>query len=228
MDSITTVYLQLQTDLKQAGFYTGALDGRWGPASHGAFVQARKGNRDGLATLLGAYCQAIAWSAKVSQAFAVKVKVISSLLGVSPDELMACMAFETGETFSPTIKNAAGAPYYGLIQFGAAAAADVGATIPSLLKMSAEQQLEYVYRFFKPYSGKLRNLNALYMKILWPAAVEKPDDYVLFIKDDGTKRYIQNKGLDLNMDGKITKGEACAKVQDKLVRGLDPVNLKVA
>ena len=137
-------------------------------------------------------------------------------------ELMSVMAFETGRTFSPTIKNGAGAPYYGLIQFGAAAAQDIGTTIDALVKMTAEQQLEYVYLYFKPLAGKISNVSDLYMKVLWPAAVGKPDDYNLFT--EGTKAYLQNKGLDLNKDGKITKAEAAAKVVAMLNEGMKPEN----
>jgi membrane-bound lytic murein transglycosylase B len=71
----------------------------------------------------------ITWGVKVSDAFKRKVIVISQGLGVSPDFLMACMAFETGETFSPAIKNAAGSGAVGLIQF-----------MPSTAKCSAHLQ----------------------------------------------------------------------------------------
>lgn len=164
----------------------------------------------------------IAWSAKVSPAFCARVKEIANDLKLPPegaDWLMACMAFESGETFSPTIRNGAGAPYYGLIQFGAAAAKDCNTTIPELLKMTAEEQLEYVYRYFKPYAGRLNALSDLYMKILWPAAIGKPEDHVLWNKETRPKTYSQNKGLDIDRNGNITKGEAAKKVYERLVRG---------
>ena len=50
-----------------------------------------------------------------------------------------------------------------------------------------------------------------------PAAVGKPDDFVLFgkgaIEGYTGKAYEQNKGLDANNDGSVTKAEASAKVQ---------------
>jgi hypothetical protein len=52
------------------------------------------------------------------------------------------------------------------------------------------------------------------MAILWPAAVGKSNDYVLF--SSPSKAYEQNKGLDLNKDGNITKAEAAAKVRNQL------------
>src|SRR5205823_1065916 len=50
----------------------------------------------------------LAWGNKVSPAFADRVRQIGANLGVDPNSLMAIMAFETGETFSPSIRNAAG------------------------------------------------------------------------------------------------------------------------
>jgi hypothetical protein len=212
----------VQQNLKNLGFYTGEVDGAWGKVSQGAFDAALDAGKGNLVTK-GIYD--IAWSAKVSPAFTTAVGSIASKLQLpadGPDLLMGCMAFETGETFSPTIKNAAGAPYYGLIQFGAAAAKDVGTSLPELLKMSAEGQLEYVYRFFKPYTGKLQTLSDIYMRILWPAAVGKPENYRLW--EAGSKAYLQNKGLDIDKDGVILKSEAAAMVAAKLRKGQQLVN----
>lgn len=226
----------LQRNLKVLGLYAGAIDGLWGPVSHGAFVNARrmvvhkKAKPSEMSDLLFAYCVATAWSNRVSDQFISRVAQMASDLKLGwqgPDQLMACMAFETGETFSPSIKNGAGAPYYGLIQFGAAAAKDVGTTTAKLVKMSAEEQLEYVYKFFKPYTGKIKTTSDIYMRILWPVAVGKPEDYVVFSEKRPGKAYIQNRGLDANRDGLITKAECAAKVEQKLVLGLHPRNLKV-
>lgn len=226
----------LQRNMKALGFYTGLIDGSWGPLSHGAFTNVRravvgkKNVPEGMTPLLFAYCKATAWSVKVSDRFVKRVNEIATLLQLGtqgPDQLMACMAFETGETFSPSIKNGAGAPYYGLIQFGAAAAKDVGTTTARLVKMSAEEQLEYVYKFFKPYTGKIKTTSDVYARILWPAAVGKPEDYVIFSEKKPSKAYIQNRGLDANRDGLITKAECAAKVEQKLVLGLHPRNLRI-
>jgi hypothetical protein len=47
----------------------------------------------------------VAWGKKVSAAFKAKVIAISSGLGCDPNYLMAAMAFETGASFSPSIRN---------------------------------------------------------------------------------------------------------------------------
>ncbi|MFZ5450456.1 MAG: transglycosylase SLT domain-containing protein [Thermodesulfobacteriota bacterium] len=166
----------------------------------------------------------LAWGKKVSEEFCERIQEIADSLGTDPNYLMACIAFESGETFSPSIKNAAGSGATGLIQFMPSTAQALGTTTEDLAEMTAEEQLDYVEEYFKHSKGKLKSLEDVYMAILWPAAVGKPLDYVLFKKDDPDhpKRYIQNAGLDFNKDGIITKKEAANKVQKKLERGLSP------
>ena len=59
-------------------------------------------------------------------------------------------------------------------------------------------------------------ISDLYMSVLFPAAVNKPDDFVLFGRGAMSgytgRAYSQNAGLDRNGDGSITKAEASAKV----------------
>ena len=159
----------------------------------------------------------IAWGKKVSAAFKARVITIANTLGCDPSHLMAAMAFESAETFSPSVKNKlSGAT--GLIQFMPSTAKALGTTTAALAAMSAEAQLDFVALYFKPYKGRLAMLSDVYMAILWPKAVGKPEAYVLF--QSPSKAYKQNSGLDLNKDGQVTKGEAADKVQRKLTKGL--------
>lgn len=164
----------------------------------------------------------IAWGAKVSPNFRDMVRRIGVRLGVDPSHLMACMAFESGRTFDPAIRNAAGSGATGLIQFMPQTAAALGTSTEILAALSACQQLVFVEMYFRPWKGRLKTLSDVYMAILWPGAVGKPDSYVLFDEADKKhpKRYIQNRGLDWNDDGKITKGEASAGVAKMLTLGL--------
>lgn len=161
----------------------------------------------------------LAWGRKVSQAFRDRLFEICQILGVEPDYLMACIAFESAETFSPSIKNAAGSGATGLIQFMPDTARGLGTTTAALAAMSAEQQLEWVLAYFLPYKGRLKTLADMYMAILWPAGIGKADGWTLWDKASRPTTYRQNAGLDLNKDGKITKAEAAAKVLAKLERG---------
>lgn len=198
--------LKLQQSLKDNGFDPKGVDGIWG-------------NNSQLALDASFQKFDIAWSGVPKGDFVDKTKEIVSKLGGDPSHLMSCMAFETGRTFSPSIQNGAGAPYYGIIQGGAAFCKDVGITLDQWRKMSAVQQLDYVYKWYLPYKGKLNDLPAWYMRILWPAGVDKPNSYVLWDQKTRPTTYLQNKGLDVNKDGRITRGEVSAVIYDMYAEG---------
>lgn len=164
----------------------------------------------------------LCWGAKVSPVFRDRVRWIADTLAISADDLMACMAWESGRSFSASVKNMAGSGAVGLIQFMPSTAKSLGTSAADLARMSAEDQLNFVYKYFRPWQGKLRNLSDVYMAILWPAAVGKPDDYALFT---GGVSYRQNTGLDLNKDGQVTKAECAAKLYAMRAEGLKPENV---
>ena len=168
----------------------------------------------------------LAWGAKVSPEFRNGVYQIVTDFGWTDDHadnLMSCMAFESAETFSPKIKNAAGSGAVGLIQFMPPTAVGLGTTTAALAAMSAIDQLRYVQKYFQPYYPRIHTLADMYMAILMPKYIGKPGNEILF--RDGTTAYRQNSGLDRNNDGKITKDEASAKVLQKLEKGLRPENM---
>jgi hypothetical protein len=152
---------------------------------------------------------------------------MSARLGVEANYLMACMAFETGRTFDPAIRNAAGSGAVGLIQFMPSTAAALGISIEALAALSAVQQLVYVERYFRPWKNRLKSLSDVYMAILWPGAIGQAETYVLFDSKDPLhpKRYIQNAGLDLDRNGQITKREATDGVARMLSLGLKNGNV---
>lgn len=167
----------------------------------------------------------IAWGAKVSSVFRDRVRWIGETLGVDPNYLMACMAWESGETFSPSVKNMAGSGATGLIQFMPSTAVALGTTTAKLAQMTAEDQLNFVYKYFRPYQGKLHNLGDTYMAILWPKAVGKDDSYILWDKGRSPLTFRQNAGLDVNKDGQVTRSECLSKIKEKLRKGLLPENM---
>jgi hypothetical protein len=169
----------------------------------------------------------IAWGAKVSPTFILTAVNVAGQIGIEADELMACIAWESGQTFSSSVQNAAGSGAVGLIQFMPSTAAALGTSIEALKAMPPERQLLFVSAYFKPWAGRLKNLGDLYMAILWPGAIGKPDDFVLFDRADPAHpiRYVQNAGLDFNHDGKVTRGEAYARVGAILQKGLLPGNV---
>ena len=163
----------------------------------------------------------ISWGKKVSADFKAKVIAICSGLGCDPSFLMAAMAFETGAAFSPTIQNPRSSAT-GLIQFMPSTAKSLGTSISALMQMTAVQQLDVVQKYLAPFKGRMRSLSDVYMTILFPAAVGKPDSFVLFASP--SVAYQQNSGLDVNHDGQVTKGEAASKVQARLDEGLSTAN----
>lgn len=164
----------------------------------------------------------IAWGSKVSPQFKQKVLVDSESLGIDPNWLMACMAFETGCTFSPSIRNKwTGAT--GLIQFMPSTARVMKTSVEALSRMTAEDQLEYVWRYFGLIDKSLNSLEDVYMAILWPSAIGKPNDYPIFSINHTA--YKPNKGLDHDHDGSVTKAEACARVRELLKEGLKEGNV---
>jgi hypothetical protein len=161
----------------------------------------------------------LAWGKKVSPAFKRRVVEISAELGIDPNFLMAAMAFESARTFSASIQNAS-SKATGLIQFMPATAKALGTSIEALKTMTPVAQLDYVKLYFAPYRGKLKDLNDVYMAILWPRAIGRPASYILFAQ--GSTQYQQNKGLDVNNDGVVTKVEAASRVQQHLLEGMRP------
>ena len=150
------------------------------------------------------------------QEFQSAVRDTAERLGVSEADLMAVMSFETGGTFNPGIANAAGSGATGLIQFMPNTAAGLGTSTQELSGMSRARQMHYVEKYLSNKGVGGKGLSDLYMAVLFPAAVGKSDDFVLFGNGamDGFTgtAYSQNRGLDKNGDGSITKAEAAAKV----------------
>lgn len=218
-------------------------DGIWGPASEAAFQSLlSKAGSTGASALAYDIC----WSAKVSPEFVTKVKKIAQMLqmpATGADDLMACMAWESGESFAPDKRNMAGSGATGLIQFMPATALPYFNSAADIAKMddatkkakgieatnrlaalTAEQQLDFVYKYFEPYAGKLKNLGDLYMAILWPKGIGQSDDWVLWDKATSPVTFRQNSGLDVNKDDKITRGECVYSVRQKYNKGMDVAN----
>ncbi|QII72246.1 LysM peptidoglycan-binding domain-containing M23 family metallopeptidase [Apibacter sp. B2966] len=180
------------------------------------------------------------WGAKVSCEFRKKVVEICKELWPSDylnmaNYLMAIMAWETGETFSPSIKNPKSSAT-GLIQFMKKTAEEFGTTVDKLKKMTALEQLDYVKKYFYPQRNKKLEFVDFYLLVLFPASMGKPDNHVVFSKDgrglnkkdryysERIKAYPVNKGFDTNPkygnnDGMVTKAEIKKGIQKYIDKG---------
>lgn len=142
-----------------------------------------------------------------------KLDKIAKELGVSKSDLIAIMKLESGVN-PQAVNRMSGAT--GLIQFMPKTAASLGTTTQELYNMSAVDQLDYVYKYFKMVGVKPgMNLQDLYMAVFMPAAMGKGPDHVLGQKGApgfSGKVYSQNSGLDKNKDGVITVADATQSV----------------
>lgn len=111
---------------------------------------------------------------RIDSALASKIVSVAHALQIDPAWLANVINFESG--FRSTVRNPiSGAT--GLIQFMPSTAKRLGTTTDHLASLSAVQQMDWVYTYFKPYKGKMRSQTDVYMAVFYPAALGKGDDY---------------------------------------------------
>lgn len=135
----------------------------------------------------------------------------ANMLGVTSDQLLAVMDFETIGSFDPAEKSGTSSAT-GLIQFIESTAGDLGTTTEELAKMTRTEQMVYVNRYLSRFQGRIKNTGDIYMAVHWPRAVGKNDSYVMYRR--GSDNYSANQSLDTNNDGTVTRGEALQRLRD--------------
>lgn len=158
-------------------------------------------------------------------AFAAKLLETAHRLGIMPGWLMVVFYIETAASRTGKIDHrvmnpATGAT--GLIQFMPRTAAALGTTTAALAQMSNVQQLGWVEKYLNPYRGRMKSLTDVYMAVFFPAAIGKPDNWVLQttrLSAETVARF--NPLFDLNKDGRITVGEIKAKVSQFVPKGFE-------
>lgn len=149
---------------------------------------------------------------KLSKANLSALNAAAKAIGVPVDWLATVMSFETAGTFSPNVPNKAGSGAFGLIQFMPSTAAsllgypqtEVGkaqAAAKGKAMSFATQLKKMVIPYFK--GGKYNSLNDLYLRVFYPAAMNKAPDYVVGKAPSAV--YNQNKGFDKDGKGWITQ-----------------------
>ena len=138
-------------------------------------------------------------------AFLAKVRTISVKLAIDPDWLMIVMYAESRlneKAYNPN----GGAS--GLIQFMPSTAKALGTTTTYLRSLSNVDQLDWVYKYFVGYTGKMKSVFDLYKVVFFPIMLGKPLDWVLKSTTQSAELIARaNKIIDLNRDGKITVAE---------------------
>lgn len=158
------------------------------------------------------------------------VRNICSTLGINPNWLMMVMWSESrlnaqavnkqpGDTDNAQIRVANRAT--GLIQFMPDTALNLGTTTKALYAMNAIDQVGYVYKYFKPWTGRIKSYFDLYMVTFFPDAVGRPDDYILQTKKLPAAIIAkQNPFFDVNKDGKLTVGEIKRRMYESIPKAI--------
>jgi lysophospholipase L1-like esterase len=148
--------------------------------------------------------------------FLDEIKKMGDRLGLDYKVILATMYFES--KMSPSAQNPS-SNATGLIQFMPFTAKSLGTTTDSLKSMSAIEQLKYVEEFYKKHKNlipKIKSPEEAYLLVFYPAAVGKPDDYVLGNTSQRQKVIAkQNKPFDMDNNQQITKGEIMNYVRKK-------------
>lgn len=153
---------------------------------------------------------------KLDKADLTALAKAASTLGIPVDWLATVISFETGGTFSPTVRNKAGSGAFGLIQFMPTTASnmlklDKDAAVAKGLAMNFKTQLEkMVVPYLKPHMP-FKTLDDVYLAIFYPAAKGKAADAV--IASTPSKVYTQNAGFDAGGKGYITKADITSRVR---------------
>ena len=153
-----------------------------------------------------------------AEAFAKKVLEIAEKLKINPDWLMQVMKSESGlkanaiNTHYPFKKKDGTLDGYatGLIQFIPDTARSLGTTTLALYSMTRLDQLDYVYKYFKPYTGRLKSYFDVYLVTFFPVAVpySNDDNYVFEAKGISRTAIAKaNPAININKDEKITMAE---------------------
>lgn len=168
-------------------------------------------------------------------AFGTKMAQVAESLGLDASLIMNIMSLESG--LNPQAVNPQGGAT-GLIQFMPETAKRLGTTVEALRQMTGVQQLDYVAKFFTPYAKSIRSVGDYYMAVFMPAFIGASPDTVLGEKGStellsGTglskgKIYEQNKGLDVNQDGRITVADVTAKAVTRATLAAQKPRLEVA
>jgi peptidoglycan hydrolase-like protein with peptidoglycan-binding domain len=131
--------------------------------------------------------------------FNAKLEKVANALGIERDTLFRIIKFETAGTFSPTSHDPKNVSI-GLIGFTEPTARALGTSKAELAKMTAVQQLDYVYKFYK--MNNLRpgsDLGTMYMITFMPAFAYSPDNIVLGKEGGGTLMLPNGRSSGLSM-----------------------------
>jgi Transglycosylase SLT domain len=147
--------------------------------------------------------------------FFAALRVVCADLGCAPLDMLGLMMRESGvrPTAQHHLTKAAG-----LIQLMPATLKRLGwgSSPEEFVRVSAAQQLAYVYRYFAPYARHgLDSAGRLYQATFLPATLSHgPAPGTVVCAEEGpfADAYAANAGLDIDGDGAITVGDLTALI----------------
>lgn len=206
-ESFDNEVLALQTALKAAGANLGpygpkndGLDGMMGPYTRRAakeFPEIAAKFKTVLDRPDSVNAKEIDTRSLQDPDFNKKLKKVADALGIAETDLRAIIKTESGGDPTAQDPNHVSA---GLIGFTEQTARSLGTSKAEILKMSAVDQLDLVYKFYKMVGVRPgMNRGDIYMLTFMPAFVNAPDDTVLGQRGGGTLHLPNGKSVGLSM-----------------------------
>jgi LysM repeat protein len=150
---------------------------------------------------------------KTSPEFNKKLQQVADKLGINVNDLYKIIKIESAGSFSPSSHDPNNVSV-GLIGFTEPTANRLGTSKAELAQMSAVDQLDYVYNFYKMVGAKPGDdVGTLYMRTFMPAFVNSPDNTVLGQKGGGTLMLPSGKSSKLSMNKIWQQNPAFGKSQ---------------
>lgn len=160
-----------------------------------------RGARSNFEKLLSAY-----------PGFLPELRAVAARLNTNPDWLLNIIASES--SFIPSARNPLpGQTASGLLQIIESTAQGMGTTTAAIRQMTPIEQLRLVERYFAPFRERLNSLADVYTAAFRGFILDGGPETVVAPLNNTPKEqqaYQLNRGLDLNGDGQITKGELAA------------------
>jgi len=141
--------------------------------------------------------------------FLPELQRVAARLETPPEWLLNVMACES--SFVASARNPLpGQTASGLLQIIEQTAVGLGTTTAAIRRMTPTEQLKLIEKYFLPFRGRLNNLADVYTAVFRGLVINGGSETVVAPLNTSPKErraYRLNRGLDLNGDGQITKGE---------------------
>ena len=141
--------------------------------------------------------------------FMQELRQVAVRIETRPEWLLNVIACES--SFIPSARNRLPRQTAsGLLQIIEGTAAGLGTTTAAIRRMNAVEQLRLIEKFFTPFRGKLNSLGDVYLAVFRGFILAGGSETVVAPLDGSRKErraYHLNRGLDVDGNGRITKGE---------------------